>query len=234
MTGFNSPVVLSRALSDTVMGGARVMSRSQAASRISAYVVERGLKSKDNGREFRLDAALRGLFPDAPEAVKFSAITGLLRAHATRPDLCGEDALVREAKALQEKYQSQPPATRKVELKVDRRGRHSAAVQLKMRALGKGLFAPVVLSDVLSRICDGETCLSRPTVTSMVWKHIKAHGLQDGADRRVVRTDPLLRELCGADVVAVDCFDLSKYVARHVTPATGEAAALPRRGSGTA
>lgn len=216
-TGFNAPVIVTRALADLLSHNGRVMTRPQVASRISEYVAEHDLSCKDDGRYFTPDAALRALFPDAPERIKFSKITAHLRSQVTAPSECNDVALVEEAEAAWTEYVSSLPLGSRVVRKVDRRGRTSASFQGRMRDAGKGLYSPVVLSTALSKICEGETVSSRPEVTRRVWIHIKNLGLQDGHERRMVHTDPLLKELCGDNRDLVDCFELSKYIARNLT-----------------
>jgi chromatin remodeling complex protein RSC6 len=216
-TGFNSPVIVSRELADLTLRGKRVMTRPQAASGIATYAADRGLGCKDDGRFFTLDAALRSLFPDAPERVKFSALTSLIRPHVVAPSACADKTLARTAAAQWVDYISAPEQARRVTHKVDRRGRHSVVFQKKMRAAGRGLFVPVSMSAVLAKICKEDKPISRPQITKLVWVHIRSLGLQDKHDRRLVHTDPLLKELCGGKLDAVDCFELSKHIARNVT-----------------
>lgn len=59
--------------------------------------------------------------------------------------------------------------------------------------------------------------LSQQEVTKCVWCHIRSLGLQDGNEKRIVPTDPLLKEVCGGVLEYVDCFELSKYIARNLT-----------------
>jgi upstream activation factor subunit UAF30 len=216
MTGFNTPVVLSQELADALMDGQRVMSRTQAASRISTYVRTHGLCSSDNKRVFTLDDKLTALFPSAPAILAHRLITGILRPHIVRPD-----DLSPELQGMVEEYRrnyiiqaSKNPSKRST--KKDRRGHHSKAVQMRMQALGRGFFAPVRLSDEMSEICGGAKLMPRSEVTKLVWKYIKLHNLQDENDGRIIHVDAKLRSLCG-DMSTVNCFKLSKYITQHLT-----------------
>jgi upstream activation factor subunit UAF30 len=216
MTGFNTPVVLSQELADALMDGQRVMSRTQAASRISAYVRTHNLCPSDNKRVFTLDEKLSALFPSAPAILPHRLITGILRPHILRPDDVSPELqhAVEEYRRNYIIHASQQP--KKGTWRKDRRGQHSKAVQMRMQALGRGFFVPVRLSDELAEICGGAKLMPRSEVTKHVWKYIKLHNLQDDKDRRIVHVDAKLRSLCG-NIEIVNCFALSKYITRHLT-----------------
>lgn len=215
-TGFNSPVVMTPELAKLLKTQERVMTRPQVASLVADYVGAKKLACADDGRFFAPNPALKRLFPEQTGRVQISKLVAYIRPHVVLPSDCGDEALVEQAMALWDEYVQSIPLSSRIR-KVDRRGRGSAAFQSKMRAAGRGLYAPCELSAALSKICDGESMLSRPEVTKCVWRHIKNLGLQDGNERRIVHTDPLLKEVCGGNVDSVDCFELSKYIARNLT-----------------
>lgn len=216
MTGFNTPVVLSKTLSDALTNGERVMTRSQAASYISRYARDNRLGLGGSSRSFRLDPFLRRLFPEAPDVVRVQAITGMLVGHVSRPDACGDPALLARAAELRVQYREAAAKT-PGRPKVDRRGHHSAEYQGKMKAQGRGLFAPVRLSEKLSKVCGGALVLTRPEVTKSIWKYIKKLRLQDQVDGRLLHLDPVLKDICDG-MSEINCFQLSRYIARHLTP----------------
>jgi upstream activation factor subunit UAF30 len=61
----------------------------------------------------------------------------------------------------------------------------------------------------------------RTEITKRVWAYIKAHGLQDPTDRRVIfaRTPEFRALLQGAN--ACSMFQLPQFVFGHTTPAEG-------------
>jgi chromatin remodeling complex protein RSC6 len=224
MTGFNSPVIFSPELSSKLFSGIRVMSRAQAAARISAYANARGLRSPQDGKTFVLDDTLAALFPASPPVLAFREITRLLAPHVTRPSACADSALVDEADAWIEAYRAEhaarpPRPRRRRRSKGDARARHSSALQLRMRALGSGLYQPARLSPELAAVCGGADVMSRPEITQRIWVYIKDNALQDPVSRRRIRVDARLRAVCGSDASTIDCFEMSRYIAMNVTNA---------------
>jgi chromatin remodeling complex protein RSC6 len=223
MTGFNSPVILSQELADQIMSGVRVTSRSQVAARIAEYVNANGLKSLSNGKTFTLDDTLRSLFPFAPAAVEFRVITGLLASHVTAPRMSNDAQLIAEADAFRSAYftaqlAAPPKPLLRRRRKLDNRGKHSAAVQLRMRDVGGGLYRPARLSKELQALCGGLEILSRPEVTKLIWIYIKANNLQDKDSRRLIHVDANMHGVCGENVGStIDCFALSRYITKHLT-----------------
>lgn len=55
---------------------------------------------------------------------------------------------------------------------------------------------------------------SRGEVVSKVWEYIKAHNLQNPANRREILADPKLRGVFGKDKVTM--FEMNKYLAKHL------------------
>lgn len=200
-----------------MMGGRRIVSRAQVAGAISAYAHANGLQKLDNGREFRLDANLKELFPDAGDVALFSAITGMIRGHVVSPAECEDENFVREADEFRRKYlETARPTGKRIPKTLDRRGKHSGAVQRKMKTLGRGIWVPVEMTPCLVKIC-GRDRLGRPDVTRLVWKYIRENRLQDEDDRRILRLDPLMTELCGG-LDSINFLSLSKHIARNVSP----------------
>ena len=61
----------------------------------------------------------------------------------------------------------------------------------------------------------GSTPLSRGDVVSKVWAYIKAHNLQDPANKREIIADDKLRPVFdGKD--RVNMFDMNKHLAKHL------------------
>lgn len=79
-------------------------------------------------------------------------------------------------------------------------------------ALGK----PFTLSPALAAVVGAEP-LARTAVVSKLWDHIRAHELQDPADKRTIVADAKLRPIFGKDRVTM--FELAKPVGPHLTAA---------------
>ena len=79
-------------------------------------------------------------------------------------------------------------------------------------ALGK----PLTPSPALAAIVGSEP-LARTAVVSKLWDHIRAHGLQDLADKRTIIADDKLRPIFGKDRLSM--FEMSKVIGPHLTAA---------------
>jgi upstream activation factor subunit UAF30 len=82
------------------------------------------------------------------------------------------------------------------------------------RTTNQGLLKAVQPSAALAAIV-GNTPLPRTEITKRLWDYIKAHGLQDAQDKRLINADATLRPLFdGQDQVSM--LALPKLVSRHV------------------
>ena len=79
-------------------------------------------------------------------------------------------------------------------------------------ALGK----PLTPSPALAAIVGSEP-LARTAVVSKLWDHIRAHDLQDLADKRTIIADDKLRPIFGKDRLSM--FEMSKVIGPHLTAA---------------
>ena len=77
-------------------------------------------------------------------------------------------------------------------------------------ALGK----PLTPSPALAAVVGAEP-LARTAVVSKLWDHIRAHGLQDPADKRTIIADDKLRPIFGKDRVTM--FEMAKVIGPHLT-----------------
>lgn len=98
------------------------------------------------------------------------------------------------------------------------RRRHAAArARGQRRAAARrraGILRPVRPDDALAAIV-GPRAQSRPELVRRVWKYIKAHGLQDLEDGRIIYPDPALRRVLG-DRRKVSMFDVPRGLSAHV------------------
>jgi len=79
---------------------------------------------------------------------------------------------------------------------------------------GKGLLAPVTPSAELAAIV-GKEPIPRSEVTKKVWDYIKANGLQDQTNRRMINADDKLRVIFGGKD-QVSMFEMTALVNKHL------------------
>lgn len=95
----------------------------------------------------------------------------------------------------------------------------TAAKQASKKAATKqttptGLMKAVQPSAVLAAIV-GTQPLPRTEITKRLWDYIKAHGLQDAQNKRMINADTQLLPLLGGQQ-QVSMLELPKLVSRHV------------------
>ncbi|HYR29641.1 MAG TPA: SWIB/MDM2 domain-containing protein [Thermoanaerobaculia bacterium] len=79
---------------------------------------------------------------------------------------------------------------------------------------GKGLAAEVTPSSELAAII-GNTPMPRSEVTKKVWDYIKANGLQDQTNKRMINADDKLRVIFGGKD-QVSMFEMTALVNKHL------------------
>jgi chromatin remodeling complex protein RSC6 len=79
---------------------------------------------------------------------------------------------------------------------------------------GKGLAAEVTPSKDLAEIV-GSTPIPRSEVTKKVWDYIKANGLQDQTNKRMINADDKLRVIFGGKD-QVSMFEMTALVNKHL------------------
>ena len=81
-------------------------------------------------------------------------------------------------------------------------------------AKNNALQKPVNLSPQLEAVvCKGP--LTRAQVTSKVWDHIKANGLQDKTDKRMINPDAKLGQVVGNSQISM--FKMTGAVSKHMS-----------------
>ncbi|OYU16149.1 MAG: hypothetical protein CFE37_02020 [Alphaproteobacteria bacterium PA4] len=75
------------------------------------------------------------------------------------------------------------------------------------------LQKPLTPSAELAAIV-GAAPLARGQVVKKVWDYIKAHNLQDAADKRQINADAALKKVFGVDKCSM--FEMNKHLARHL------------------
>ena len=104
----------------------------------------------------------------------------------------------------------------------EKRGKdETAAAEKKVKATGKpaagargGITAPVTPSPELAAIV-GKDDLPRSEAVSKLWEYIKAHKLQDAADKRQINPDEKLGKVLGAKQISM--FQMNKPLSAHLT-----------------
>jgi upstream activation factor subunit UAF30 len=79
---------------------------------------------------------------------------------------------------------------------------------------GKGLSAAVTPSADLAAIVGNEP-IPRSEVTKRVWDYIKANGLQDQTNKRMINADDKLRKIFGGKD-QVSMFEMTALVNKHL------------------
>lgn len=79
---------------------------------------------------------------------------------------------------------------------------------------GKGLAAEVQPSSDLAAIV-GDQPIPRSEVTKRVWDYIKANGLQDQQNKRMINADDKLRVIFGGKN-QVSMFEMTALVSKHL------------------
>jgi chromatin remodeling complex protein RSC6 len=89
-----------------------------------------------------------------------------------------------------------------------------AGTKTTKQTSNQGLMKAVQPSAALAAIV-GTQPLPRTEITKRLWDYIKAHGLQDTKNKRLINADATLRPLFdGQDQVSM--LDLPKLMSRHV------------------
>jgi chromatin remodeling complex protein RSC6 len=90
----------------------------------------------------------------------------------------------------------------------------AAAAAKKGTAAAPGLTRPVTPDAELAAIV-GSRPLPRTQVVKKVWDYVKAEGLQDTKNRRMINADDKLRPIFGGKR-KVSMFEMSKMLSAHV------------------
>jgi len=83
-----------------------------------------------------------------------------------------------------------------------------------VRKVNPALTKPVTPDAELAAVV-GSDPIPRPQVVKRLWDYIKAEGLQDANDKRMINADDKLRAVFdGKDQVSM--FEMTKHVSRHL------------------
>jgi upstream activation factor subunit UAF30 len=99
-------------------------------------------------------------------------------------------------------------------LRVTKKEEVEMATKTSSKGGGKGLAAEVTPSADLAAIV-GTTPIPRSEVTKRVWDYIKANGLQDQTNKRMINADDKLRVIFGGKD-QVSMFEMTALVNKHL------------------
>ena len=74
---------------------------------------------------------------------------------------------------------------------------------------------PLTPSTTLATIV-GSTALPRTEVVKKMWTYIKANGLQDNTNKRMINTDAKLAPLFEGKT-QISMFEMNKYISKHLS-----------------
>ena len=83
----------------------------------------------------------------------------------------------------------------------------------KKRAPNAAFMKPLTPSAALAAVVGSEP-LPRTEVISKLWVYIKAHNLQDAANKRMINADAKLKEVFGKPQVSM--FEMAGLIGKHV------------------
>ena len=82
------------------------------------------------------------------------------------------------------------------------------------RKSNEAFMRPVTPSAELAQVVGAEP-IPRSEVTKRLWEYIKKNGLQDAANKRVIKADDKLRPVFDGKAT-VDMFEMTKLVGKHL------------------
>lgn len=87
------------------------------------------------------------------------------------------------------------------------------AAPAKKRAPNAAFMKPLTPSPALAAVV-GAKPLPRTEIVSKLWVYIKAHKLQDAANKRMINADAKLKEIFGKSQVSM--FEMAGLIGKHV------------------
>ncbi|OGB07213.1 MAG: hypothetical protein A3E79_04675 [Burkholderiales bacterium RIFCSPHIGHO2_12_FULL_61_11] len=87
------------------------------------------------------------------------------------------------------------------------------AIPAKKRTPNAAFMKPLTLSPALSAVV-GDKPLPRTEIVSKLWVYIKAKGLQDKTNKRMINADEKLRAVFGKPQVSM--FEMAGLIGKHV------------------
>ena len=90
----------------------------------------------------------------------------------------------------------------------------SSAAKTAKRTPSAAFMKPVTPSVALAAVV-GASPLPRNEVTKKVWEYIKAHKLQDAANKRMINADDRLKEVFGGKT-QVSMFEMTMLINAHL------------------
>lgn len=91
----------------------------------------------------------------------------------------------------------------------------AAAPKTAAKKSNTGLMAPLTPSPALAAVV-GSQPLPRTEIIKKIWDYIKAHGLQDQQNKRMINADDKLKGIFEGKT-QISMFELAKVVGKHVS-----------------
>lgn len=88
------------------------------------------------------------------------------------------------------------------------------ATPAKKRTPNPAFMKPLKPDAALAAVV-GAAPLPRTEIVSKLWEYIKANGLQDAANKRMINADAKLKPLFGKDQVSM--FEMAGLIGKHVS-----------------
>ena len=171
------------------------MARTEVVKALWEYIRENNLQNPSNKKEIILDDAMKGVF--GCETFTMFSMNKYIGAH------------IHPFKPVDLTTNSTP--SRKRTARTSGRGTGGSATK---KARQPGTQPPYRLSDALSDVT-GADILPRPQVVSKIWEYIKAHNLQNPADKREIVCDDKLKRVFGGKS-KVTMFTMNTYISDHL------------------
>ena len=89
----------------------------------------------------------------------------------------------------------------------------ATATEKTAKKSNSGFMAPLTPSPALAAVIGNEP-LARTAIVKAIWDYIKAHGLQDQQNKRMINADAKLKPVFGKDQISM--FELAKLINQHV------------------
>jgi upstream activation factor subunit UAF30 len=185
------------------LGQGTSMARTEIVKRLWEYIREHSLQNPSNGREIILDAKLKQVFGcDRFTMFTMNKYIGA-HIHPFKPvDLTTNSS-----------GSTSSPASTSTRESRKRRAASKAPSSTPKKPRKVGTQPPYLLTDELAAIV-GKPIMPRPQVVSEIWVYIKAHNLQNPADKREIICDDALRMVMKKDKVTM--FNMNQLITPHL------------------
>jgi upstream activation factor subunit UAF30 len=124
-------------------------------------------------------------------------------------------ATKKKAKKAAPKKAAKKPAKKAVKKAAPKKAAKKPAKKKSARKPNPAFMKALTPSAALAAVV-GSNALPRTEVVKKMWVYIKAKGLQDKANRRMINADDKLKPIFGGKS-QVSMFDMAKHLAKHLS-----------------